>query len=176
MSPLTATQMKCTNRRKRENCTIHILAGMGCWNTSKVLQESEICNSWLHLLCGVKLSCSSVILKIKKVQERFTQVRFDSREAVGCANLLRQVSFKFYNTSKKTTTMTSNKTVTLRASPLPNLSYGLFQLLRREWFYLMVKPSWKIAASNKIKQLTSNQSKIKTPDLTPWNISYTVFE
>lgn len=63
-----------------------------------MLQECEICNYGLYLRCGVKFT---MLISDTEKQESTGTVynrTFDSREDVGCANLLRQVSFKFYNT------------------------------------------------------------------------------
>lgn len=60
--------------------------------------------------------------KQKSTGTVYSRGTFDSREDVGCANLLRQVSFKFYNTlkEKKKQPGRSNKAATLWASHLPN--------------------------------------------------------
>lgn len=68
---------------------------MGCLNTSKVLQECEICNYGLYLFCGVKLAVLISNTEQKSRGTVYSRGTFDSREDVGCANLLRQVSFKF---------------------------------------------------------------------------------
>lgn len=59
--------------------------------------------------------------KQKSTGTVYSRGMFDSREDVGCANLLRQVSFKFCNTLKeKKQPGRSNKAATLWASHLPN--------------------------------------------------------
>lgn len=88
--------------KEEENCKIHSLAGMGCWNISKVLQKCELFNYRLYLLGGVKFA---MLVSDTEKQEStgtvYSMGMFDSKDDVGCANLLRQVSFKFYYTLKK---------------------------------------------------------------------------
>lgn len=55
------------------------------------------------MLCGVKFAMLiSDTEKLKKSTGTvYSRGRFDSSEDVRCANLLRQVSFQFYNTRKE---------------------------------------------------------------------------
>lgn len=52
--PLNSHANKMYKYKEEENCKVHSLAGMGCWNISKVLQKCESCNYGLDLLCGGK--------------------------------------------------------------------------------------------------------------------------
>lgn len=54
--PLNSHANKMYKYKEEENCKVHSLAGMGCWNISKVLQECETCNYGLYLFCGVKFA------------------------------------------------------------------------------------------------------------------------
>lgn len=105
--PLNSHANKIYKYKEKEICTIHSMAGMGCWNISKVSPECEICNYWLYLLCGVKFAMLTSDTEKKRKSKStgntfdYTRGKFDSGEAVGCANLLRQVSFKFCHTIKE---------------------------------------------------------------------------
>lgn len=97
--------------------------------------------------------------KQKSTGTVYSRRTFDSREDVGCANLLRQVSFKFYNTLKEKKSNLGDLTRQQHCGHLIcqiNLSFVL--ILRREYL-----PHGENTLENssikEIKQLTSNQSK-----------------
>lgn len=77
--PLNSHANKMYKYKEEENCKIHSLAGMGCWNISKVLQECKICNYGLYLLCGVKFAMLiSDTEKQKSTGTLYSRGTFDS--------------------------------------------------------------------------------------------------
>lgn len=67
--PWNSHANKMYKYKEEENCKIHSLSGMGCWNISKVLQECETCNYGLYLLCGVKFAM--LISDTEKLKKKY---------------------------------------------------------------------------------------------------------